>query len=78
LLSLVRSLQREQAWILPKLAYAAGRNGPKTDWLAQNRGAAEAWIQLKQRLFKLPENGHLKKLENAIVWTLMMMRKGGE
>ena len=78
LLALVRSFQREQAWILPKLAYAAGRNGPKTDWLAQNRGAAEAWIQLKQRLFKLPENGHLKKLENAIVWTLMMMRKGGE
>jgi CRISPR-associated protein Csm1 len=78
LLALLRAFQKEQAWILPKIAYAAGRNGPQADWLNKNRAAAEAWMQLKQRLFRIPEENHLKKLERAILWTLMMMKKGGE
>lgn len=34
-------------------------------------------MALKDRLFKLQTKENVQKLEAAIVWTLMMVRKGG-
>jgi CRISPR-associated protein Csm1 len=76
LLVLIRSHTREKVWILPKAAYLAGRNGPNLSWLEKNGKAREAWMALRNRLFSLEDKGH-RKLETALVWTLMMLRKGG-
>ncbi|PIV22767.1 MAG: type III-A CRISPR-associated protein Cas10/Csm1 [Deltaproteobacteria bacterium CG03_land_8_20_14_0_80_45_14] len=77
LLALIHAFEKEQAWILPKVAYLAGRNGPQMNWLKGKLTASEAWIRLKDELFRMPEPTRLKKLEASILWTLMMMRKGG-
>lgn len=77
LLALIRSHAKEKEWVLPKAAYLAGRNGPALNWLEKNGGAREAWMALRDRLFSLRDEGH-RKLETALVWTLMMLRKGGE
>jgi len=77
LLALIRAFEKEQAWILPRVAYLAGRNGPQMGWLKGKLTASEAWIRLKDELFRMPEPTRLKKLEASILWTLMMMRKGG-
>lgn len=76
LLALIRSYGKEKEWVLPKAAYLAGRNGPAINWLEKNGGAREAWMALRDRLFSLRDEGH-RKLETALVWTLMMLRKGG-
>ncbi len=78
LLVLSRDYREEGVWILPKAAYLAGRNGPSLGWLEKNGSAREAWMALKNRIFKLQMEETAKKLEAAIVWTLMMLRKGGK
>jgi CRISPR-associated protein Csm1 len=77
LLALVRAMGKEEAWIAPKIAYLAGRNGPDRRWLEENRSGAEGWMRLKNRLFRLPERRDFEILEEALLWVLMMMRKGG-
>lgn len=76
LLALVRDFGKEGQWILPKAAYLAGRNGPNSGWLEKYLTAREAWVALKNRIFQLQREENLKKLEAAIIWTLMMLRKG--
>lgn len=76
LLALVRDFEREKHWVLPKAAYLAGRNGPNLGWLEINRKAREAWMAMKNRIFQLQTKEATQKLEAAIVWTLMMLRKG--
>jgi CRISPR-associated protein Csm1 len=78
LLALVRAFGKEEAWISPKMAYLAGRNGPDRRWLEENKRGAEGWMRLKNRLFILPEKKRLGILEEATLWTLMMLRKGGK
>lgn len=76
LLALVRDYKREGHWILPKAAYLAGRNGPSLGWLEKNSAAREAWMAIRSRIFQLQNEETIQKLEVAIVWTLMMLRKG--
>jgi|Deesub1362B_J571_1020462.scaffolds.fasta_scaffold01951_3 CRISPR-associated protein Csm1 len=76
LLALVKDTQG--AWVLPKVAYLAGRNAPSRQWLEANRRAAKAWSELKSQLFKMPDPRHLEKIKCATAWTIMMMRKGGK
>ena len=78
LLALLRSQKKEKIWVLPKMAYLAGRNGPSLGFLEKNAKAREAWISFRDRLFSLLQEKSAQKLEAAIIWAIMMMRKGGE
>jgi len=69
LLAITREHKKEKAWILPKLAYVFGRFQPNEDF-------AESWVRLKNYIFSNRVNWH--HLEVAILWNLMMMRKGGK
>ncbi len=84
LLELVRPLirgrsdtgQGEQFWLLPKAAYLTGRAGPSKQFLSKTEEAKTAWAALRDRLLCQPREEHLRKIEGAVVWSLMMMRKG--
>lgn len=69
--------QAGQSWLLPKAAYLVGRSGPSREFLSQRSHVQKAWAAFRDRLLQQPRNWHLKQIEGAVVWALMMMRKGG-
>jgi len=83
-LGLVRPLVRKQNsinpsdayWTLPKVAYLVGRLGPSQSYLKGRDDRKEGWIRFKNRLLSQPHPDHLKQIDVAITWALMMMRKG--
>ncbi len=76
ILALTREHKRkggdEKVWVLPKLAYMFGRSRPKEKF-------AGPWGRLRDYVFSNNVNleHHWHYLEAAILWNLMMMRKGG-
>lgn len=66
----------ERFWLLPKVAYLVGRVGPSKEFLGRYDGVKRAWISLRDRLLSQPEEQNLRKINGAVIWTLMMMRKG--
>jgi CRISPR-associated protein Csm1 len=70
LLMLAREHKKEEGWILPKLAYMFGRTAPR------DKEVAGAWATLKNYAFSNNVNWH--HLEVAVLWNLMLMRKGGD
>jgi len=66
-LQIVREHKHLQSWIMPKLAYVFGRLQP-------GRGFEEPWGRLKQYVFSSTVNW--SHLEVALIWLLMLMRKG--
>lgn len=72
MLILVRGRRREKKWILPRLAYFFGRFNPKNDRFD------DPWMKLKNSIV---ENSVYKtdkdweRLETALLWILMLMRK---
>lgn len=67
---------KDEFWLLPKVAYLAGRAGPSNEFLRRHDSGKTAWIALRDRLMSQPSEGHLRKINGAVTWTLMMMRKG--
>ncbi|MGA1823093.1 MAG: type III-A CRISPR-associated protein Cas10/Csm1 [bacterium] len=69
LLDLSRMHKKEKAWIYPKLAYIFGRLRPREVF-------CEPWCTLKNYIFSNKADFH--HLEVTVLWTLLMMREGGE
>ncbi len=67
-----------QFWLLPKVAYLTGRAAPSKEFLKASDEAKKAWMALKDRLLRQPDLQHLTKINGAVLWALMMMRKGGK
>jgi CRISPR-associated protein Csm1 len=70
LLQLCRDSRRQGALKLPVLAWVFGRHQPR------RAEAAACWQRLKNYAFST--NLDWQSLETALLWTLMMMRRGGE
>ncbi len=70
LLAITRKQKKDKAWIMPKLAYLFGRSFPNGDKYKN------AWSRLKDYVFST--NADWRQLEVAILWNLMMMRRGGD
>ncbi|RMH37045.1 MAG: type III-A CRISPR-associated protein Cas10/Csm1 [Nitrospirae bacterium] len=78
-LALTREYRTRGEWVLPKLANLIGRCGPRDIRKPGSRAVQEAWVELKNRLMRLPtqaERDHFHQLEVATMWTLILMRKG--
>ncbi|MEW6380267.1 MAG: type III-A CRISPR-associated protein Cas10/Csm1 [bacterium] len=73
LLAITREHKQEKVWILPKLAYVFGRFRPSQEFNIP-------WKSLQDYVFLNSANWqlHWHCLEIALLWNLMMMRKGGE
>ena len=68
LLRLVKEHEKENAWILPKLAYFFGRFKPREQY-------AMSWARLKEYVFS--NRANWRHLELALIWCFMMMRREG-
>ncbi len=68
LLSIAREHKTEGKWILPKLAYLFGRVKPT------HKDSSEIWAGLKNYVFS--KDVKWRQLEVAILWCLMLMRRG--
>jgi CRISPR-associated protein Csm1 len=68
LLTLVREHREQNVWIMPKLAYLFGRFTPKAEYGAR-------WQKLNAYVFS--NSANWQHLEVALLWNLMMIRKGG-
>lgn len=68
LLQLCRDQRRLQAYKLPPLAWLFGRHQPR------NKDLAQPWLDLKNYIFSTELDW--QGLETALLWILMMMRKG--
>ncbi|MGA3117862.1 MAG: type III-A CRISPR-associated protein Cas10/Csm1 [Syntrophobacteraceae bacterium] len=66
--SLTKLHSSTSKWFIPKLAYTFGRSSPKDEPFAQ------IWGQLKNLVFSYKFNWGA--FEEALLWVLMMMRKG--